>query len=137
MNIILKTLLSIMLLSCSLAKASNVTSSGAWKVAVDSDFSPFSYTDEQGNLTGLHVDIVKAVMDSAGIKYELSGFPWKRVVYLTDQNEVVFSIPWRGKEERFQKYFMAGPLSSSKTVFFELKGENIQYQTLSDLKNIR
>lgn len=134
MNIILKILLGTMLLSCSLAKAANLTTSGAWKVAVDNEFIPFSYTDEQGNLTGLHVDIIKAAMDKAGIKYELSAYPWKRVVYLTDHNEVVFSIPWRGKEERFKKYFMKGPLSSSKTVFFERKGENIHYQTLNDLK---
>jgi len=106
-----------------------------WEVATDQNFPPYVY-QEKGEIKGIHVDIVAAVMKEAGENYQLSAYPWARVVAVTDNNKVDFSFPWVGKPERFEKYLMIGPLHKGRTVFAVKADNGLSYSTLEDLKGL-
>ena len=54
------------------ADAADTTASDkTWIVAMDTVFRPFEYTDESGNFVGIDVDILKAVAEDQGFKYEI------------------------------------------------------------------
>ena len=74
------------LLLCALAAALLLTACGKrtadspWVIAVDNDFSPFSYTGEDGSLTGLDVELLAAIAADQGFSYELKGSDWNGAV---------------------------------------------------------
>ena len=47
-----------------------------WKVATDTVFRPFEYTDESGEFVGIDVDILKAISEEQGFSYELNSLGW-------------------------------------------------------------
>ncbi len=106
-----------------------------WRIGADQNFPPFSFV-ENGTLKGIYVDIVKAVMKEADIKYKISTYPWARVVRVTDNAEVDFSFPWVGKPERFKKYLMVGPIHEGRNVFAVKKSSRITYETLNDISGL-
>lgn len=53
--------------------------SDAVVVATDATFSPFEYTDENGNLIGFDIDLMNAVAEKAGIEIEWANVPFDSV----------------------------------------------------------
>jgi len=53
--------------------------SNAVVVATDATFSPFEYTDENGNLIGFDIDLMNAVAEKAGIEIEWANVPFDSV----------------------------------------------------------
>jgi len=104
-----------------------------WTVSVVQDFPPYAYS-EDGNIKGIHTDIAKSVLDLMQVKYTLKAYPWKRVVAMTDQARVTFSLTWVEKPERFEKYLMIGPIQDGRTVFAVRKNSQIKFNELADLK---
>lgn len=47
---------------------------------MDTVFRPFEYTDESGNFVGIDVDILKAVAEDQGFKYEIQSLGWDAAV---------------------------------------------------------
>ena len=47
-----------------------------WVIATDTVFKPFEYTDADGNFVGIDVDIVAAIAEDQGFKYELKSLGW-------------------------------------------------------------
>ena len=47
-----------------------------WKIATDTAFKPFEYTDDSGNFVGIDMDILDAVAKDQGFKYELQVLGW-------------------------------------------------------------
>ena len=52
------------------------SSDKTWVIATDTVFKPFEYTDESGNFVGIDVDIVAAIAEDQGFKYELKSLGW-------------------------------------------------------------
>ena len=47
-----------------------------WIIATDTVFKPFEYTDADGNFVGIDVDILAAIAEDQGFKYELNSLGW-------------------------------------------------------------
>ncbi len=47
-----------------------------WIIATDTVFKPFEYTDASGNFVGIDVDILAAVAEDQGFKYQLKSLGW-------------------------------------------------------------
>ena len=59
------------------------TTSGSdktWVIATDTVFKPFEYTDESGEFVGIDVDIVKAIAEDQGFKYEMKSLGWDAAI---------------------------------------------------------
>ncbi len=47
-----------------------------WKIATDTAFKPFEYTDDNGNFVGIDMDILDAVAKDQGFAYEVQVLGW-------------------------------------------------------------
>ena len=52
------------------------TSGKVWKIATDTAFKPFEYTDDSGNFVGIDMDILAAVAEDQGFEYEVQVLGW-------------------------------------------------------------
>ena len=51
-----------------------------WIIATDTVFKPFEYTDASGNFVGIDVDILAAIAEDQGFKYELKSLGWDAAI---------------------------------------------------------
>ena len=51
-----------------------------WIIATDTVFRPFEFTNEKGEFVGIDVDIMAAVAEDQGFKYELQSLGWDAAV---------------------------------------------------------
>ena len=59
------------------ATADAAASSGkVWKIATDTSFKPFEYTDDNGDFVGIDMDILAAVAEDQGFTYEVQILGW-------------------------------------------------------------
>ncbi|MGI6181177.1 MAG: transporter substrate-binding domain-containing protein [Agathobaculum sp.] len=56
--------------------AADTGSDKTWVIASDTVFKPFEYTDASGKFVGIDVDIVAAVAEDQGFKYEMKSLGW-------------------------------------------------------------
>jgi len=47
-----------------------------WQIATDTSFKPFEYTDDSGNFVGIDMDILAAVAEDQGFKYNVQVLGW-------------------------------------------------------------
>ncbi len=57
-------------------EASADASGKVWKIATDTSFKPFEYTDDSGNFVGIDMDILDAVAKDQGFQYEVQVLGW-------------------------------------------------------------
>ena len=71
-------LLALSFVGCGNADANSGASDSAktWIVATDTVFKPFEYTDAEGNFVGIDVEILAAIAEDQGFKYELKSLGW-------------------------------------------------------------
>lgn len=51
-----------------------------WKIATDTVFKPFEYTNADGEFVGIDVDILAAVAEDQGFEYELNSVGWDAAI---------------------------------------------------------
>lgn len=47
-----------------------------WKIATDTAFKPFEYTDDSGKFVGIDMDILEAISKDQGFQYEMQALGW-------------------------------------------------------------
>ncbi|MGN1080667.1 MAG: transporter substrate-binding domain-containing protein [Acutalibacteraceae bacterium] len=67
---------AMMVVLCFAGCGSDSTAEKTWIVATDTVFKPFEYTDANGNFVGIDVDILAAIAEDQGFKYELRSLGW-------------------------------------------------------------
>jgi len=69
--------MSVGLVACgSSAKTESAADGKTWVIATDTAFKPFEYTDDNGDFVGIDVDILAAVAEDQGFKYDLQVLGW-------------------------------------------------------------
>lgn len=66
--------------AASTAAADDTTGEKVWVIATDTVFKPFEYTDASGNFVGIDVDIVAAIAEDQGFKYEMQSLGWDSAI---------------------------------------------------------
>ena len=61
-------------------EAAESTSDKTWVIATDTVFKPFEYTNENNEFVGIDVDILAAIAEDQGFKYELQSLGWDAAV---------------------------------------------------------
>lgn len=51
-----------------------------WIIATDTVFKPFEYTNENNEFVGIDVDLLAAIAEDQGFKYELQSLGWDAAV---------------------------------------------------------
>ena len=101
-----------------------------------SEFTPYIF-EENGKITGIHVDIVTEACKKLGIKPNFHFLPWKRALVYMEHGKVDALLSPVKTEERIKfMYYSSEPIDAEKTVFMARKDKNMKVAKLDDLKGI-
>jgi|GEM_PF-4458652 len=66
---------------------------GTVTVAIDASMYPYEFTDGQGGYEGFEIDIIRAVCDRVGVRYELlNAADDEQLIYLAESGKVTFAV---------------------------------------------
>lgn len=101
---------------------------------VTAEFSPYIF-EENGQITGIHVDIITEACKELGIEPSFHMLPFKRAMLYMKRGEVdaIFS-PIKTDERMKYMYYSSYPIEVEKTVFMALKDSGIKITEFDDLK---
>ena len=57
------------------------------RFVTDSDYPPFNYLDEEGELTGFNVDLARALCDELSVECSVRAVPWSRLLPSLQEGE--------------------------------------------------
>jgi len=85
------------------------------RVAVDFNYPPYAFLDNEGHLVGIVADQWKAWSDKTGIEVDLRGMPWSEAIQLFEAGEAdvldtAFKTPSREKKYLFTKPYADVPV---------------------------
>lgn len=118
------------------------SSDKTWVIATDTAFVPFEYKDETGTLIGIDVDILAAIAEDQGFKYELQGLGWDGALAacqagqadgliagasITEERQSTGWIFSDGYYTATQSMFV--PADSDITGFADLQGKTVAVKT--------
>ena len=103
---------------------------------VTEEFPPFGYMKD-GELTGLSVEIVNAILRELTYKQKIYIRPWARAYRetLSGPKQILFSMA-RNKEREFL-FKWVGPLVSDKVYFYKKRASTLEIMTMLDAKKVR
>ena len=65
-----------------LAGCGKKTPAGTWIIAADNDLSPFIYAGDDGKAAGLDAEILEAIAEDQGFRYELRLSDWLSLIHI-------------------------------------------------------
>jgi len=96
------------------------------------DWEP--YIGEKLPQNGFIAQIIKESFKAAGHEVEFKFYPWARVIAMAQNGEVDCYGPEYYAESLKDNYLISEAMSKGPVGLFRLKGTNIDYKTLEDLK---
>lgn len=103
---------------------------------VTEDWSPYNYPEGK-EVKGVSTEIVKAVLDRAGIKYSITIFPWSRSYSMAQENKNVMIYTIMRTPQREPLFKWVRPLGEgSETSLYRLKTNTKSMpKTVEEAKN--
>ncbi len=128
----------VMLLSASLAmaegdKLSEIQARGQLIIATEGNWSPWTYHDENDQLTGFDIEIGRLIAEGLGVTPEYKEAEWSAILAGVDSG--VFDIACNGvdyTEERAEKYAFTDPYVYTEIVLVVSK-DNTDIHSFADL----
>lgn len=103
-------------------------------VGLEGDWAPWSYVDENDELTGYDVEVAKAIVDKLGVEIQIVPGEWDGLFAGMDAGR--YDMVVNGvevTEERADKYDFSTPYAYIRTALI-VKGDNDSIKTFEDLK---
>ena len=129
-----------LLFSCLLAFAeeddllARIQKRGTLIIATEGDWSPWTYHDADGNLTGLDVEIGTLIAHGLGVEPEFMETDWDAILAGVDSGRFDFACNGVGyTAARAEKYSFSTPYVYTHKVLV-VRGDNDTIHTLEDLK---
>lgn len=103
-------------------------------VVYTEDFPPYNYPAPDGSVAGTSTDVVRQVLDRAGMPYEIKLVPWSRAVQLSlaDPNALIYTLARTPKRDRDYDWLV--PLVRSEYHLFA-RSEDSREVTLEALRS--
>lgn len=106
------------------------------KVASDSDFAPYEFKDEYGNLTGFDIELMRYIGEDQGFKVENYTDRWEDMFNnLDDKNRDMLAAAIPYSAERNKKYLLSDPYAPLPSTLLYLDS-NLNINSLADLSNV-
>lgn len=110
------------------------TNEKIWVIAMDTVFKPFEYTNEKNEFVGIDVDLLAAIAEDQGFKYEMQSLGWDAAVAAVQAGQADGLIAGATiKQERIDSgwIFSEGYYNASQTF---VAGEGSDIKSFEDLK---
>ena len=113
-----------------------IVSSAAELEVVTENWRPYNYLEE-GEVKGVSTEIVKKVLDRAGLSYSITVYPWSRAYELaqTEENCMIYTIIRIAPREELFKWVRPLGKGGTTSLYRLKKNEQINPQTIEDAKN--
>lgn len=98
-------------------------------------WAPYS-VQENGEYTGIDLDIAKAVLADMGCQVEFVQRPWKRLLLEIEQGKVDMTASASRTDEREKFGYFSLPYRTESVVMFVAAGQSSNYSNISSLKDI-
>ncbi len=115
-------------------KTESVPGKDTLVIATEGNWSPWTYHDVNGVLTGFDIEIGNLIAEGLGLKAEFKEVPWESILVGVETG--TFDIACNGvgyTEERAQKFLFTDPYVYTEAVLVVRK-DNKDIQSLDDLK---
>ncbi len=112
---------------------SQIQERGTIVIGLEGDWAPWSYVDEDDNLTGYDVEVAKAIAEKLGVEAEIIPGEWDGLFAGMDSGR--YDIVVNGVEvtpEREEKYDFCDPYAYIRTALI-VRGDNDTIQSFEDL----
>ncbi|WP_291812119.1 amino acid ABC transporter substrate-binding protein [Cellulomonas sp.] len=110
--------------------------SGVLRVGTEGTYSPFSFHDADGELTGYDVEVVTAVADELGLDVEFSETTWDSIFAgLESERYDVIANQVTVNDERAEKYDLSEPYTVSTGVAL-VAADNDAVTSLADVSGL-
>ncbi len=100
---------------------------------VTEEYPPFNY-QEDGELRGLSVELMEAIMADAGLEYDMAIMPWARAVSLAENTPghcVFTTVHNKARDNRFA---WVQPLLTSYSYLVKKSGSPVKAETIEDAR---
>lgn len=109
--------------------------SDKYVIATDTTFAPFEFTDEAGNFVGIDVELLAAIAEDQGFKYELQSLGFNAAVTAMETNQADGVIAGMSiTDVRKEKYNFSDPYYDSGVVM-AISAVNEDIKSYADLKD--
>ncbi len=100
-----------------------------------SGWEPISYRDDNGQLTGMAVEVANKVFSQLGVKLKYgSKLPWKRQQHRLENGTLDLIIAAYFNDERGKKFTYSKPYHVDKISIFVHRDRTFEFQNLNNLK---
>lgn len=114
----------------------NVAMAGELQIVTE-NYPPINY-EENGKIKGISTDIVRAVLERAGLTADIRLYPWARAYNLAEEGRDVMIYSIARTAERENSFKWIGPLYTIEEGLFKLKSRaDIKLESLEDAKAYR
>jgi len=115
-----------------------VTKNGKIVVGTSADFAPFEYMDENGNLTGFDIDLIREIGKRLKLEVQIDDMPFDSLLAAVQEGKIDLIIAGMNyTEERDQKVDFTDPYYSSETVLLVVESFSDQLNTSEDITKYR
>lgn len=98
-------------------------------------FPPYNYARED-NITGINIEVVKALCEHADVECNFALFPWNRAMRMTKNTSSTALVSTARNEEREDEFLWIGPLVSGINCMYKMASrDDIVINTNNDLSN--
>lgn len=101
------------------------------------EYPPYSYTDDQGVLTGSSTEYVKAIISKLGLDTKIEVMPWSQAYELVLNNPDVALYPTARTPERERNFMWVGPIGSYENWLYARKGSTVRVNSLDEAKAVK
>jgi len=105
---------------------------------VSDPFPPLGYESKDGEIVGLTVNVIRALLEETEIKGKFGMLPWARAYHIakTQENILIYSLV--KTEERQNIFKLVGPFLHEKAYLYKLKKrKDIQLDSLDDIRKYK
>lgn len=107
------------------------------KVATNSNFAPYAFHDEYGNVTGFDVELMEAIGEDQSFRVERHTDSWENIFVNLDNKKrdmIASAVPYSA--ERASKYLLSDPYAPLPSTLLYLD-DKLNIDSLNNLSNIK
>lgn len=101
------------------------------------DFAPYSFQNQNNEIKGIEVDIIKRMCEIAGISYTIVFYPFPRALASVQNSEIDALFNFYKNDERLKIFTYSDPILENPLVLFVKKGSSVKFTgKMDDLKGL-
>ncbi len=113
----------------------NNTSTSRKAIVYMGNQPPYSFLNDQGEVSGTAIDKVRRIFAEAGVEMSMTLRPWSRAISMFEGDEMSFLMMLDRVPEREDRYVWISPLASQQFKLISRKRSDFIYKTHDDFIN--